>query len=98
MRATTLGPATTATSVSTTAGPVTTVTNTSTVTRTNSTTPTWAYGTMIVLLAIRLAIGYAVQIANQATIGGDVLQEVWCWYLRNNFDCWRNGGNVCYAA
>jgi len=23
---------------------------------------------------------------------------VWCWYLRNNYDCWRNGGNVCYAA
>jgi len=42
--------------------------------------------------------GHAVQIANQATIGGDLLQEVWCWYLRNNFDCWRNGGNVCYAA
>jgi len=42
--------------------------------------------------------GHAVQIANQATIGGDLCQEVWCWYLRNNFDCWRNGGTVCYAA
>jgi xanthine dehydrogenase YagS FAD-binding subunit len=42
--------------------------------------------------------GHAVQIANQATIGGDLMQEVWCWYLRNNFDCWRNGGNVCYGA
>ena len=23
---------------------------------------------------------------------------MWCWYLRNNYDCWRNGGTVCYAA
>ena len=42
--------------------------------------------------------GHPPGIANQATAGGDVLQEVWCWYLRNNYDCWRNGGNVCYAA
>jgi xanthine dehydrogenase YagS FAD-binding subunit len=44
------------------------------------------------------ATGHPPGIANQATVGGDVLQEVWCWYLRNNYDCWRNGGNVCYAA
>ncbi|MDG6995645.1 MAG: FAD binding domain-containing protein [Nitrososphaerota archaeon] len=38
-------------------------------------------------------------IRNQATIAGDVLQEVWCWYLRNAYpSCWRNGGNLCYAA
>jgi len=42
--------------------------------------------------------GHAVQIANQGTIAGNISQEVWCWYLRNNYDCWRNGGNVCYAA
>jgi xanthine dehydrogenase YagS FAD-binding subunit len=40
---------------------------------------------------------HPVQIANQATIAGDISQEVWCWYLRSNYDCWRNGGNVCYA-
>ncbi len=39
------------------------------------------------------------QIRNQATIAGDVLQETWCWYLRNSYPgCWRNGGNLCYAA
>jgi xanthine dehydrogenase YagS FAD-binding subunit len=38
------------------------------------------------------------QIRNMGTIGGDVLQEVWCPYLRNNYNCWRNGGNVCYGA
>jgi len=42
--------------------------------------------------------GHAIQIANQGTIAGNISQEVWCWYLRNNYDCWRNGGNVCYAA
>lgn len=38
------------------------------------------------------------QLRNGGTIGGDVLQEVWCPYLRNNYSCWRNGGNVCYGA
>lgn len=38
------------------------------------------------------------QIRNVGTIAGDVLQEVWCPYLRNNFACWRNGGDVCYGA
>jgi xanthine dehydrogenase YagS FAD-binding subunit len=38
------------------------------------------------------------QLRNNGTIGGDVLQEVWCPYLRNNYPCWRNGGNVCYGA
>ena len=42
--------------------------------------------------------GHPVQIASQATAAGDICQEVWCWYLRNNYDCWRNGGNVCYAV
>jgi xanthine dehydrogenase YagS FAD-binding subunit len=42
--------------------------------------------------------GHPVQIASQATAAGDISQEVWCWYLRNNYDCWRNGGNVCYAT
>lgn len=39
------------------------------------------------------------QIRNQATVAGNVLQEVWCWYLRNSYPgCWRNGGTLCYAA
>ena len=39
-----------------------------------------------------------IQLRNMGTIAGDVTQEVWCPYLRNNYDCWRNGGNVCYGA
>jgi xanthine dehydrogenase YagS FAD-binding subunit len=38
------------------------------------------------------------QIKNIATVVGDVLQETWCWYLRYDYPCWRNGGNVCYGA
>lgn len=38
------------------------------------------------------------QIRNMGTMAGDVLQEVWCPYFRNDFACWRNGGNVCYGA
>jgi xanthine dehydrogenase YagS FAD-binding subunit len=38
------------------------------------------------------------QIRNAGTVAGNVLQEVWCPYLRNNFACWRNGGNICYGA
>jgi len=43
------------------------------------------------------ATGHPAQIASQATAAGDISQEVWCWYLRNNVDCWRNGGTACYA-
>ncbi|MDG6924248.1 MAG: FAD binding domain-containing protein [Nitrososphaerota archaeon] len=41
--------------------------------------------------------GHPSQMAAAATAAGNISQEVWCWYLRNNLDCWRNGGNVCYA-
>lgn len=38
------------------------------------------------------------QIRNTGTIAGDMLQEVWCWYFRYNYPCWRNGGTTCYGA
>ncbi len=46
---------------------------------------------------LQAVTGHPVQIASQATVAGDISQEVWCWYLRNNYDCWRNGGTICYA-
>jgi len=59
------GPASTITS---TAPPTTltstqtaTLTSTSTVTQTTSTTPDWAYGAMVLLLVLGLAIGYVVK-------------------------------------
>jgi len=38
------------------------------------------------------------ELRNQSTIAGDILQEVWCQYLRGNYPCWRNGGYICYGA
>ena len=37
------------------------------------------------------------QIRNAATVGGNLSQEVWCWYLMENFPCWMNGGKHCFA-
>jgi xanthine dehydrogenase YagS FAD-binding subunit len=50
--------------------------------------------------ALALAAGFigTPQIQNAGTIAGDILQEVWCWYFRNNYACWRNGGNTCFGA
>ena len=28
----------------------------------------------------------------------DILQEVWCQYLRGGYACYRNGGYICYGA
>lgn len=38
------------------------------------------------------------ELRNVSTLGGDLLQEVWCQYLRGGYDCWRNGGHICYGA
>ena len=37
------------------------------------------------------------QIRNQGTIGGNVTQDTRCWYYRSGWQCYRAGGNVCYA-
>ena len=38
------------------------------------------------------------QIRNVATLAGNVCQRPWCWYFRNGFTCYKNGGNTCYSA
>lgn len=38
------------------------------------------------------------QIRNVGTIAGNVCQRPWCWYYRNGFKCYKNGGNVCFSA
>src|SRR5437773_11344291 len=38
------------------------------------------------------------ELRNASTLGGDMLQEVWCQYLRGGYACWRNGGYICYGA
>jgi xanthine dehydrogenase YagS FAD-binding subunit len=37
------------------------------------------------------------QIRNVGTIGGNVCQDTRCWYYRTGMDCYRAGGNTCYA-
>lgn len=37
------------------------------------------------------------QIRNTGTIGGNLCQDTRCWYYRYGVDCYRAGGNTCYA-
>jgi xanthine dehydrogenase YagS FAD-binding subunit len=37
------------------------------------------------------------QIRNQGTLGGNVTQDTRCWYYRGGWNCYRAGGNTCYA-
>jgi xanthine dehydrogenase YagS FAD-binding subunit len=37
------------------------------------------------------------QIRNTGTLGGNVCQDARCWYYRYGVDCYRAGGNTCYA-
>ncbi len=38
------------------------------------------------------------QIRNVGTLAGNICQRPWCWYFRNGFPCFKNGGDFCYAA
>ena len=37
------------------------------------------------------------QLRNMGTIGGNLLQQVRCWYYRGDFHCWMKGGAECQA-
>ena len=37
------------------------------------------------------------QIRNAGTLGGNLCQDTRCWYYRDGVDCYRAGGNMCYA-
>ena len=38
------------------------------------------------------------QIRNVGTLAGNLCQRPWCWYYRNGFNCFKNGGATCYSA
>jgi xanthine dehydrogenase YagS FAD-binding subunit len=38
------------------------------------------------------------QIRNVGTLAGNVCQRPWCWYYRNNFPCFKNGGTKCFSV
>ena len=37
------------------------------------------------------------QIRNVGTLAGNVCQRPWCWYFRNGFPCFKNGGTTCFS-
>jgi xanthine dehydrogenase YagS FAD-binding subunit len=49
------------------------------------------------VLSQAVALVAAPQIRNQGTLGGNVSQDVRCWYYRGGWPCYRAGGNICYA-
>ena len=49
------------------------------------------------LLAQAAELVASPQIRNVGTIGGNVTQDTRCWYYRGGWDCYRAGGNTCYA-
>lgn len=38
------------------------------------------------------------QLRHMGTIGGNLCQRPRCWYYRNNYPCFKHGGNVCYSV
>jgi len=49
------------------------------------------------LLSDAVSLVASPQIRNQGTLGGNVSQDVRCWYYRGGWPCYRAGGNICYA-
>jgi xanthine dehydrogenase YagS FAD-binding subunit len=49
------------------------------------------------VLAEAVSVVASPQIRNQGTLGGNVSQDVRCWYYRGGWPCYRAGGNICYA-
>ena len=37
------------------------------------------------------------QIRNVGTLAGNLCQRPWCWYYRQNFPCYKHGGNRCFS-
>ena len=38
------------------------------------------------------------QIRNVGTVAGNVCQRPWCWYYREGFPCFKNGGDRCFSV
>ena len=49
------------------------------------------------LLAEAAELVASPQIRNQGTLGGNLVQDTRCWYYRDGWNCYRAGGNICYA-
>lgn len=49
------------------------------------------------VLAEAAKVVASLQIRNIGTLGGNISQDVRCWYYRRGLSCYRAGGNLCYA-
>src|SRR5262247_529727 len=49
------------------------------------------------LLMLAAELVASPQIRNQGTLGGNITQDTRCWYYRGGWNCYRAGGNTCYA-
>ena len=49
------------------------------------------------LLALAAGRVASPQIRNAGTLGGNLCQDTRCWYYRGGMDCYRAGGDTCYA-
>ena len=49
------------------------------------------------MLSDAAAVVASPQIRNIGTLGGNISQDVRCWYYRRGLSCYRAGGNLCYA-
>lgn len=49
------------------------------------------------VLAEAVSLVASPQIRNQGTLGGNISQDVRCWYYRGGWPCYRAGGDTCYA-
>jgi xanthine dehydrogenase YagS FAD-binding subunit len=49
------------------------------------------------LLAKAAGVVASPQIRNVGTLAGNLAQDARCWYYRRGLDCYRAGGNICYA-
>jgi xanthine dehydrogenase YagS FAD-binding subunit len=49
------------------------------------------------VLAEAASVVASPQIRNVASVAGDLLQRPWCYFFREGFECYRRGGNTCYA-
>lgn len=49
------------------------------------------------VLSVAASLVASPQIRNVGTLGGNIAQDARCWYYRAGWDCYRAGGNICYA-
>jgi xanthine dehydrogenase YagS FAD-binding subunit len=49
------------------------------------------------LLAVAANCVASPQIRNTGTLGGNLCQDARCWYYRSGLNCYRAGGDTCYA-